>query len=178
MGRGGLLNGHVVNGCPFIRLWISVGTESGGQISKCQRPIELPLGSVWILLSSNQAVAPSPLWPAVVNSETPPHSSGHVVQTQSYFSNFFFLLFWHIGSFLTHFPDSLQQEVFMWLNCTCLNLRLSCFLVDLLDFLTQSSLRYEFRDNINIQNIKTAVQIFASSNTLSELKEAPDGPAG
>ena len=117
MGRGGLLNGHVVNGCPFIRLWISVGTESGGQISKSQRPIELSLGSVWILLSSNQAYIPdfchfltlSPLWPAVVNSENPPASSGHVVQTQTnfstYFSNSFFFYFYDI---LGHFwPTSL-----------------------------------------------------------------------
>ena len=52
------------------------------------------------------------------------------------------------------------------------------FLIDLLDFLTQSSLRCEFRKNIIIQIIKTAVQIFASSNTLSEFKEARDGPPG
>ena len=59
-----------------------------------------------------------------------------------------------------------------------INLRLSCFSVDLLDFLTQSSLRCKFRKNIIKQIIKTAVQIFASSNTLSKLKEARDGPAG
>jgi len=44
-------------------------------------------------------------------------------------------------------------------------------------FLTQSSLRSEFRKNI-IQIIKTSVQIFAPSNTLSKFKEARNGPAG
>jgi len=55
---------------------------------------------------------------------------------------------------------------------------LNNILIDLLDFLNQSSLRCEFRKNIMIQTIKTAVQIFASSNTLSKFKEARDGPAG
>ena len=65
----------------------------------------------------------------------------------------------------------------MWLNCICLNLRLSCFLVDLLDFLTQSSLGREFRKNIIKQIMKTAVQFFSSSNTLSKFQEG-SGRAG
>ena len=44
-------------------------------------------------------------------------------------------------------------------------------------FLTQSSLRCEFRKNIIKQIIKTAVQIFSSSNTLSKFKEG-SGRAG
>jgi len=57
-------------------------------------------------------------------------------------------------------------------------LNIFCFSVGLLDFLTQSSLRCEFRKNIIIQIIKTDTKIFASSNTLSKFKEARDGPAG
>ena len=119
----------------------------------------------------------TPLSPVTCCSKVrdPSPSSGHVVQTQSYFSTYFsifFLLLWHIGSSSTYFPDSLQLEVFMWLNCICLILRLSCFSVDLLDYLTQSSLRCEFRKNIIIQIIKAGTNIFASLNTLSKFKGA------
>ena len=90
----------------------------------------------------------------------------------------FFLLLWPIGSFFTHFPDSHQLEVFMLLICICLNLGLSCFLVDSLDFLTQSSLRCEFWKNIIMQIIKTATKILHLQTPCLSLKRLETGQSG